>query len=682
MANNQQLPRPNLPKNGDAPASGPTPSQPAVDEQKQDPPKSSQTKTPQSGSQQSAGSGSGGAIKPPPQQAKPQSKPQTAGSVPAGLDPNAPGGSAPNVDETGRALGKAAQISATRQRKDFGQSTGVGLDQFQSDEPAKEKQPQQGPTVTAAAGEPKTNSPGQQPPVGQAKSLETSGAKQQPSLSQISKAPSAPSAPPTSPQAPPSAPASTRPQVQGKQEQSKKQQPTFAKKKKPLTKFLPYVLGGLALLGLIFLGITLLGGREAQNTAEESSKSDGLGPVSSSTSGKQVTLTYWGLWEPNSVLEEVFQDFEEQNPNITVNYEQKSHKDYRTRLQTEIASGSGPDLFRFHATWVPMMREELASLPSSVISSSEYDQMFYSIMKEQLTFNGKLVGIPLMYEGLGLYYNEDILETANREVPSTWSELKLLAAALTEYDQDTNDMLRGGLAIGNTDNVEHWSDILGLLIYQNGGDPAETTSNEVGDAMKFYASFNTADDGRPVFDTTLPNSSVAFAREELAMMFAPSWRAHEVLNMNPDLNFGIAPVPKLSDKELGWASYWAEGVSSKSSNQQEAWQLLKYMSSKSVMKKLYSQQSQIRAFGEIYPRKDLAEEVESDLVTAYLLDAPNAVSWYLCSATHDNGINDNIIEYYQDALNEYQDGSADDDVLQTLDQGVSQILRQHSVEVE
>ena len=138
-------------------------------------------------------------------------------------------------------------------------------------------------------------------------------------------------------------------------------------------------------------------------------------------------------------------------------------------------------------------------------------------------------------------------------------------------------------------------------------------TSEVRDALRYYNSFNED----PVFSTKLPSSTVAFAREEVAMMFAPSWRAHEVLSLNPELEFGIAPVPKLSEKKIGWASYWAEGVSSKSKNQESAWQLLKYLSSKEVMQKLYSSQSQIRAFGEIYPRRDLAEAVDSEYAVSY-----------------------------------------------------------------
>jgi ABC-type glycerol-3-phosphate transport system substrate-binding protein len=172
---------------------------------------------------------------------------------------------------------------------------------------------------------------------------------------------------------------------------------------------------------------------------------------------------------------------------------------------------------------------------------------------------------------------------------------------------------------------------------------------------------------------------VAFAREDVAMMFAPSWRAFEIMDMNPDLDFGIAPVPKLSESEYGWATYWAEGVNVNSKNKDAAWQLLKYLSSKEVLRKLHSSQKSIRAFGEIFPRQDMVSEVSDELVTPFLEDAPQAKSWYLCSYTHDDGINDKMIGYYQDAVNNASSSGVDDETLQTLDQGVKQILRQYGV---
>ncbi len=452
-------------------------------------------------------------------------------------------------------------------------------------------------------------------------------------------------------------------------------------KKSPLLKFLPFIIGGLAVVGLIVFVISNLLGKSSPATSGDSSTaSDNSGSSSSvqTKPGKQIELLYWGLFEDPVVMKEVIADFEKENSNVTIRYVKQSHVDYRERLQTEILSGTGPDIFRFHASWVPILSSELTAMPISVMSLVEYRETFYPIASQMLQYSGQIVGIPLMYDGLALFYNKKMLQTAGASVPNTWRDLQSLAKKLTAYVDTTETVQRGGLAIGNAQNVEHFADILGLLILQNGGDPSQPNTQKVEDALVYYVDFIK---NKPVYSSNLPNSTTAFAREEVAMMLAPSWRVFEVLAMNPDLDFGLAPAPKLADQNIGWASFWAEGVSSESKNQTEAWAFLKYLSSASVMQKLHSAQKQIRAFGEIYSRVDLADKLSSDsYASAYLEDAPNAQGWYLSSYTHDNGLNDAIISYYADAVNALLAGKNIKDVLVTLELAVSQSLAQYGLD--
>ena len=46
--------------------------------------------------------------------------------------------------------------------------------------------------------------------------------------------------------------------------------------------------------------------------------------------------------------------------------------------------------------------------------------------------DGRLYGVPCGSNCLALYYNEDMLKAAGCEVPTTWEELKTVAAACTK----------------------------------------------------------------------------------------------------------------------------------------------------------------------------------------------------------------------------------------------------------
>jgi len=449
-------------------------------------------------------------------------------------------------------------------------------------------------------------------------------------------------------------------------------QPAVAKPGLPM-KMIAIIAGVLLLLGIIgFAAWSFLAGSGTTTTSTNNDK-----PSTPAAPSKQVAIEYWGLWEPSSVMDNVFNEFEKQNPGVTINYRQQSSKDYRTRLETAIASGNGPDLFRFHASWVPMLKDELAPMPNSVMDVATYQKTFYPIATYQLQFNGQIVGIPLMYDGLALYYNEDIFKTADIQPAKTWSELQTQAVKLTV--KQNNRIQRAGIALGNAENVEHFSDVIALLMLQNGADLRKPNSAETRDALLFYVNFVKQ---LSVWDTTLPSSTVAFARGDAAMMIAPSWRAFEIQQANPDLKFGMAPVPQLPEStRITWGTYWAEGVNNKGKNKDVSWALLKYMSSATVMKQLHADQAKVRSFGEIYSRTDLAEELAANpKLEAFLQDAPYAQSGYLNSYTHDAGVNDQLIQYYKDAVNALLQGKKTEDVLDTLDKGTQQVLRQYSAE--
>lgn len=497
-------------------------------------------------------------------------------------------------------------------------------------------------------------------------------------------APPAPVAPPAgrppgvSPGLPPAAPPPPAGRLPTPPQPVTPAAPPLAKaelKQSPL-RFLPFILGGILLIGLaIFIFRFFFANKTPAVTTGPGTT--GTNTPASVLPAQTVTLTYWGLWEPTPILQEVLSDFESSHPGIKVSYQMQSYQDYRDRVQSSIASNRGPDVFRFHASWTPMLQNELSPMPDTVYTSTEFQQIFYPAATQLLTLNGKIYGVPLMYEGLALLYNEDALRAANLQPPQTWADLKDDATRLTI--RSGNTIQRAGLAIGNASNVDHFSDILALLILQNGGNLYDPTSQNGSDALTFYTNFMKNDQ---VWNESFPNSTTAFARGDVAMIFAPSWRIHEIQNMNPNLKFGVVPVPQLTSNKVTWASFWAEGVSAQSKYKTESWTLLKYLSSPDVLRKLYSSASKDRAFGEIYPRRDMAADLGSQpLVSPYLLDAPYALGGYMSSATHDNGLDDQIIKYYQDAVNAQLGSSTltPTEILTTVQAGVSQVLRQYNV---
>lgn len=414
-----------------------------------------------------------------------------------------------------------------------------------------------------------------------------------------------------------------------------------------------------------------------------------------------VTLNYWGLWENQSVISGLIADFEVKNPGIKINYVENQKDNYRTRLSTRLASGENadaPDIFRVHQDWMPMFKDNLASVPSSTVTNLQLDTDFYQTYKEDLMVGGSYKAIPLMYDGLALFYNKDLLDSAQVSIPKTWWGLENAAMKLTVRDQVGNIKVAGA-ALGLTENVDHWSDIVGLMLKQNGVEVLKTddiNNKKLQDVLTYYTLFKTKD---RVWDESMPSSTELFANGKLAFYFAPSWRVFNLEDMNRNLKYEITTVPQLPtltdvplDKvesgemagnltNIHWGSYWVEGVSKNSKNQKEAWKFLEFMASKDSLEKMYMAASQIRNFGEIYPRKSMAVSIMANAkIKPFIGVADNATSWYLASRTFDDGINDSMIKYFKDALNKMTTSNVEaKDVMTDLRSGIGQVAQKYKI---
>ena len=387
-----------------------------------------------------------------------------------------------------------------------------------------------------------------------------------------------------------------------------------------------------------------------------------------------VTLTYWGLWEPMSVMQPVISDYEASHPNVKITYSMQSPKNYRTRLQSAISGGTGPDIARIHNTWLPMLQKSLAPAPDSIVPLSLISS-YYPVVQKNAVVGGKVYALPLEIDGLALFYNEDMLKEVGTSPPSDWNTLRKLAFDLTKTNLETKIIERAGAAIGTTNNVEHWPDILGLLILQNSGDPSKPTSTAVQDALTFFTIFSGQDKS---WDASQPNSVYAFATGTVAMILAPSWQVAEIKAINPNLKFGVAPAPTLPSTNVAWASYWMEAVPVSSKNQSAAWEFIKYLSSEEALQKMYAGASQIHTIGEPYPLMSMKNLVSSDPLAGAFVNQGNAyTSWPLVDRTYDEGVNDEFIKYYEDAVNAIGSGSTVGSVIKTLDEGVQQVVAKY-----
>ena len=423
------------------------------------------------------------------------------------------------------------------------------------------------------------------------------------------------------------------------------------------------IIGAIVVFLLLILIIVLMTRKDDTKTPNSQTNSD------------LVEIEYWGLWEPESIMEPIIKEYEAINQNVKIKYSQRSFSDYEATLYTRLQQGKAgespaPDIVKINNTWLPKFESLLTSLPQNIMGQSEYAETFFPTCTEDFTgVNGELYAIPLGIDGLALYYNKVLLSQEGvSEPPRDWDGVVELAKKLTKKDS-AGRITQAGLAIGTSNNVYHAADILSFLFlqnnievsnYQGGILQVDLDNTKANSALRFYKTFV---DEHEVWSPDLPLDLEMFFRGELAMFFAPSWRVFDIIEAAPAIEFDVVPAPQLEANDpVYYSMYWGETVSTSSKNPEEAWKFIKFLSEKENMQKFHAASSTIRAFGQPYSRQDLATELPTTkYVSAILEMAPQMRSWKMSQnpTVEDSlkkGISENSFETSQVEINQFLSG--------------------------
>jgi len=347
-----------------------------------------------------------------------------------------------------------------------------------------------------------------------------------------------------------------------------------------------------------------------------------------------VSLGMWGLWESPETMESLISKYQEQSPLVTIKYEDRSvikPAQYKETVLSRLSEGIAPDIVLIHNSWVNEMKDYLAPMPATLETAKNYSQNFYPVISQSALIDGKIYAAPAHYDGLVLVYNKDHFDEIDQVTPPTaWEEFRRVALALKLRDEKDN-LIRSGAAIGTADNIDFFSDILGLMFAQASIEvPGDLDSKAAQDAVSFYVMFSTIDG---VWNSTSIEASKAFSQGKVSMIFVPSWNLLDIIKASPDINIGVAPVPQaVPSNPVSWGSFWMYAVPKSSQNAEASWKFIDFLVSDEQQLALFNDSSKIRAYGAPLSSVNLKSQVDSGPLAKYIkpvLDtAPYARSGY------------------------------------------------------
>lgn len=132
--------------------------------------------------------------------------------------------------------------------------------------------------------------------------------------------------------------------------------------------------------------------------------------------------------------------FEEANPGIKVNVTDYAWPDYNDSLVLRIRGNTPTDVVYGGQDWLPAWAsagfiaplEEIA--PDGVVEELSSDIAGFAL--SDVTYDGKIYGLPYYSDTISFVYNEAILEEHGIEVPSTWEEVTAAAEELKAAGMD------------------------------------------------------------------------------------------------------------------------------------------------------------------------------------------------------------------------------------------------------
>ncbi|HAV11627.1 MAG TPA: hypothetical protein DCX32_03745 [Candidatus Moranbacteria bacterium] len=335
----------------------------------------------------------------------------------------------------------------------------------------------------------------------------------------------------------------------------------------------------------------------------------------SKNTGYLVNLEIWGLFDDSKAYEEIITEYKKINPYVgEIKYRKFTPETYKRDLIDAMASGQGPDIFLIQNTWTPSFGTKIEPAPENILRDSDIRSGFVDVVFNDFVNQEKVYGVPLSVDSLALYYNRDMFNAAGiTSPPKTWEEFNEAVRKLTKLDSQ-GEIVQAGAALGTALNINRSTDILNLLMLQNGvqmtnsqntkatinvgvvgsdGNVVKSGENSLG----YYAQFANVRSPFYTWNNKQHNSIDAFSEGGVAMMLNYSWQREAIMNKNGKLNFGIAPVPQFNEtKPINYANYWGyavaknknstvivEGQTIQVPNQarvHEAWQFLKFLTMK------------------------------------------------------------------------------------------------------
>jgi ABC-type glycerol-3-phosphate transport system substrate-binding protein len=303
----------------------------------------------------------------------------------------------------------------------------------------------------------------------------------------------------------------------------------------------------------------------------------GQSASASQAGGEIVFMTHIGANE-NTALYKKTQQFMQDHPGTKITINTVSNSDILNIFTTAALAGAGPDIVGLDSAGWPVDAAAMNTLlPITKYLEPVKNDYLQGPINAGL-YQGDYYALPWYYNNAGLYYNKTLLDKVGVKVPTTWEELEDGIQKLTKAGYKGISTRLDAYAI-----FAFFFQAGNLVIDTSGTKPVVTINNESGKrAWNYYTGFHTKYNAFPEAikeATDWDRAYAPFMSGETGFFIVGDWGYNTFKNNAPNLDFGIAPMPKGAQAATVLGGY-VLSLNKNTKNPDLAWEYMRFLTSK------------------------------------------------------------------------------------------------------
>ena len=299
--------------------------------------------------------------------------------------------------------------------------------------------------------------------------------------------------------------------------------------------------------------------------------------------GENIITLRWSFFDDPTGLvikKSLAKAYEETHPKVKIVIENVSGGVYETKILTEFASRTAPDILIIGSIVAPFLKKGVLLELTPYLTRDEVDLSdFYLITLKPFQYHDGIYGLPVYHGPTILYYNKRLFDQAKVSYPDqTWRWEDLLAAA----KKLTVDINRDGKVDQWGVLPTYWQEFIQQnngSVFNKDGTKCLLGQPEAIEAIQFVADLYNRYKVAPNLYTRRELGDIQlFVTDKLAMFQAGYWLT-DIFRKTKELTWDIAPMPKGKKRSVN-TGVFGYSISTQTKHPEEAWEFLRYLVSK------------------------------------------------------------------------------------------------------